>query len=406
VAHNHALENGGGVASGWVLTMTESVVAENSADGYAGGLFVGGFESNLIEASQIVSNTAPNGAGVYVEADELVVQSTTLAGNEASGAGGGLFVNDQAALRNVTISGNRAGDNGGGIAAMGYSELEPAQVDLNNVTLADNRAGTVGPGLGGGAYISPTANVRVTNTIVAGNIDHAGLAPDCAGTLASGGHNLLESAVGCSLEGGAAGDLTGVPALLGVLDDNGGPTPTHTLLPGSPALNAGSAAAPGSGGDACEADDQRGIARPQAGWCDIGAYEAEPPALPGAGFSAAGQTALEAAGAVTVAVMLTARSNVTVTVPYTVGGTAVGGGVDHGLADGAVNVAPGTLTATLSFGLTPDALVEADETIVILLGVPLDAFLTGAITHVVTILDDDYVVYLPLVWREMPVTLR
>jgi hypothetical protein len=49
---------------------------------------------------------------------------------------------------------------------------------------------------------------------------------------------------------------------------------THALEPGSPAINAGDPAVPGSGGSACEANDQRGIARPQNGRCDIGAYEA------------------------------------------------------------------------------------------------------------------------------------
>ncbi len=56
--------------------------------------------------------------------------------------------------------------------------------------------------------------------------------------------------------------------MLGALADNGGPTLTHALLPGSPALDAGNDAA-------CSATDQRGVSRPQGAHCDIGAYEAQ-----------------------------------------------------------------------------------------------------------------------------------
>ena len=52
---------------------------------------------------------------------------------------------------------------------------------------------------------------------------------------------------------------------LGPLQDNGGPTPTHALLLGSPAIDASSA---------CPATDQRGVTRPQGAGCDIGAFEA------------------------------------------------------------------------------------------------------------------------------------
>jgi hypothetical protein len=52
-----------------------------------------------------------------------------------------------------------------------------------------------------------------------------------------------------------------------------GPTPTHALADDSPALEAGNPAAPGSGGAACAANDQRGFVRPLRERCDIGAFE-------------------------------------------------------------------------------------------------------------------------------------
>ena len=60
---------------------------------------------------------------------------------------------------------------------------------------------------------------------------------------------------------------------LGPLQDNGGPTFTHALLQGSPAIDAGNPATPGSGANACPATDQREVARPQGPRCDIGAFE-------------------------------------------------------------------------------------------------------------------------------------
>jgi len=71
-------------------------------------------------------------------------------------------------------------------------------------------------------------------------------------------------------------DVSGVDPLLGPLQNNGGPTFTHALPLGSPAIDAGSSALPGSGGTACEANDQRGVSRPQRTRCDIGSVETDP----------------------------------------------------------------------------------------------------------------------------------
>jgi hypothetical protein len=86
--------------------------------------------------------------------------------------------------------------------------------------------------------------------------------------IQSTGHNL-DSDGSCFLT--ATGDLPKRDPLLGALTDNGGPTDTQALLPGSPAIDAGSA-------DGCPQHDQRGVARPQGAGCDIGAYERVPPA--------------------------------------------------------------------------------------------------------------------------------
>jgi Ca2+-binding RTX toxin-like protein len=103
--------------------------------------------------------------------------------------------------------------------------------------------------------------------MIAANADKGGQSPDCfnsaGATLASQGQTLIASTAGCGYAAGA-GDITGVEAKLGPLADNGGATPTHALLTGSPALDKG-------GG--CAKTDQRGVPRTAGGACDIGAYE-------------------------------------------------------------------------------------------------------------------------------------
>jgi hypothetical protein len=139
---------------------------------------------------------------------------------------------------------------------------------------------------------SGTANVR--NSIIADNIDGSP-APvdrdDCSGALASEGYNLVESTSGCTIGGDTTGNVTAMDPGLLALAPNGGPTLTHALLPTSPALNAGY---PGTGmGQPCEAVDQRGQPRTApAGACDMGAFEAQPPALAAVGNKSvqAGQT--------------------------------------------------------------------------------------------------------------------
>jgi hypothetical protein len=93
--------------------------------------------------------------------------------------------------------------------------------------------------------------------------------PNCTGPInESRGYNL-DSGTTCGLT--KTTDLTNTNAMLGSLANNGGPTLTMALLPGSPAIDHGGTAANG-----CPATDQRGVSRPQGPACDIGAYEYKP----------------------------------------------------------------------------------------------------------------------------------
>ena len=188
----------------------------------------------------------------------------TLASNAASQQGGAIENRGSLGITNATLSGN-ASAFGGGIAHLedGY------ELRMHHVTITGNEASVDGGG------ICNEARTVVTNTLVVGN--GAGGDCGCAAPLVSFGFNLDGDAT-CALD--AFGDLPGVSdAGLGPLQANGGPTPTHALRAGSPAIDAG-------GDDpflfACERVDQRGVSRPQDGdgdgdpRCDIGAVEFVP----------------------------------------------------------------------------------------------------------------------------------
>jgi hypothetical protein len=231
-------DSGGGVRNQGTLTLTDVAVSGNSA-GNGGGMINNG---------------------------TLTAANITVNGNTAAGASGGGIVNGGTmTLINCTISGNAAVNEGGGLLNFAGTS------NLTNVTITNNTADSdnMGGGVAGGIEIFAGTTVNVKNTIVAGNKQRTtGSVPDdCFGTLTSQGFNLIQTVASCTVAGTTTGNLTGVNPNLGPLANNGGTTQTHALLSGSPAINAGTNVG-------CPATDQRGIARPQGGTCDIGAYEA------------------------------------------------------------------------------------------------------------------------------------
>jgi hypothetical protein len=108
-----------------------------------------------------------------------------------------------------------------------------------------------------------TGTTTLFNSILASNI----LGSNCFGSIIDGGNNLSSDS---SCQFTTAGSKINIDPRLGPFDYYGGPTPTMPLLAGSPAIDAAAAAQ-------CPALDQRGIARPYGGGCDIGAFESAPP---------------------------------------------------------------------------------------------------------------------------------
>jgi CSLREA domain-containing protein len=314
-----AAGTGGGVANrGGTLTLVDTTIRDNTAS-TGGGIYNGQSSTTHLLRSTVRDNGAvaefsSGGGGIFSGGDELTVVDSTISGNIVNTTtgtqGGGIAVYAGVLhLLNATVSGNRTGppsgrqggSGGGGIYVQGGGAHTIA-----SSTITDNAAtGTAGAGVGGGGifkYPGTQGIVTLANTILAGNRAIAGGAPaggpDCAsdaGRMRSAGYNLIGNGAGCNFAR-AATDRVGTPAapidpLLGPLADNGGPTQTHALLAGSPAIDAANPAAPGSGGDACPATDQRGTHRLEDGngdgiaRCDIGAFEL---AAPAAALSLAG----------------------------------------------------------------------------------------------------------------------
>ena len=218
----------------------------------------------------ISGGSAVSGGGID-NGGSLALSNSTIANNTGA-SGGGIFDTGSLTIVNSTISGNTATSNGGG-------GLFDGAVTVVNSTIADN---VVPGGSGAGAGLSVNGGtVILKNSIVALNTDvfsNRSTTDDIAGTplSTSSAFNLIGTGGAGGLVNGSMGNLVGVanPGL-GLLSNNGGPTPTIALLPGSPAINAGSnalAVDPNTGLPL--AFDQRGPGFPRiVSTVDIGAFE-------------------------------------------------------------------------------------------------------------------------------------
>jgi hypothetical protein len=173
------------------------------------------------------------------------ITGSTFSGNSALW-GGAIYNYGFLGIINSTFSGNTATQEGGAI----YNSIE---LNILNSTFSGNAAP-----LGGAGIWNDGGNLLFSNTIIANST--AGC--ECAnyGQISFNKNNLVED-MSCGA------DYSGDPSL-GPLADNGGPTLTHALLPGSSAIDLGDSSL-------CQLFDQRGVKRPQGAGCDIGAYEYE-----------------------------------------------------------------------------------------------------------------------------------
>ena len=265
-----ATGDGGGIYNKGNLTLSNVTLISNHAD-FAGAIWNHSGTSLTILDSQILSNTASFGGAIY-NAGPASISRSTIAFNHAAISGGGLYEVGRLVVVNSTIAGNAADFSGGGIE---YTSL--ADANIYNSTIAYNMADQDQDfnGSGGGVDIEGGGGLfNIYNTVVAGNfVSNAPVADDCVGVVASHARNLFGVTDHCQVVTvSGSWDLLNSIDLLGVLQDNGGPTQTIALLAGSNAIDG---AIPGIGcldSTSPILTDQRGFPR-DVGACDLGAFE-------------------------------------------------------------------------------------------------------------------------------------
>jgi hypothetical protein len=253
------------VGVGAHLVLSDVAVTGGQSTGSGGG--IRNASGLTLIRDSITGNRAQGNGGGIESSSTLSLISSTVSGNQAMGNGGGVRGGANVDIESSTIGANVAGGLGGAGEGGGIDAAGAAYFSIASSTITDNQAFNAAV-LGGGIRAQPSA--LVDDSIVANNVAHppdqsVTAASNCDGAVQTQGHNLSDT-TDCGLTDQT--DQQGVPVLLGLLADNGGPTDTEAVLPGSRALDTGAD---------CQGNDQRGVSRPRGGACDIGAYEFAPP---------------------------------------------------------------------------------------------------------------------------------
>ncbi|GAB3984549.1 hypothetical protein GCM10028806_59690 [Spirosoma terrae] len=256
LANGSASDQGGAIYfSSGSLTVANCVFVDNQAGLIAGAIRSGG---NLVVTNcQFVNNRGSGvqttGGAISQAGGSCAITNSTFMGNQASG--GGAFFNDVGAptpiFTNCTFSANTATVYGGGLWIRGGGTLV-------NCTITNNSASI------GGGISAPDVNATLKNCILVGNTGDSDANLDGTAAAASS-YNFIGANGSGGLTNGSNGNIIGASnPLLAPLANYGGTTQTHALLPGSPAINAGTASGVPS-------TDQRGISRVST--TDIGSFE-------------------------------------------------------------------------------------------------------------------------------------
>ena len=287
---------GGGIRSAGVLTLTDSTILGNQAVheealGGIGGGVLNDRGTMTITRCTIANNSAlggvsssgddfPGGSGggvVNYPGGSLVITNSTISGNSSSirdsfglqpfsGGGGGVSNGGSMTITNCTISGNSV-DGTGFVTMYGGGIRNYGNLQITSSTIVHNSALGEFGAFGGGIYGYSSAPTRTDSSIIA--LNSASTGPDFTGGggLQSNGYNIIGNNADAVISSQPT-DQIGTPAapvdpLLDPLADNGGPTLTHALQSGSPAIDHGDPAAP--------PQDQRGYGRVNVP--DVGAFE-------------------------------------------------------------------------------------------------------------------------------------
>jgi hypothetical protein len=338
ITGNSAGQGGGVYTYRGGLYLSGSTISGNSAaDGLGGGLYITYDSTVTISDTTLSANTAINGGGLYISASKLDLTDSLISGNDAETGGGIAVYAGQITITTTTISDNTAVYNGGGLYAYespltltrstisnnsaeyggglysGGTLFDPLTIanttfsgnsavygggvantttaDLVNVTITSNEATVSGGGL-----FNTGGILTLQRSLLSGNDAPAGAELWIkGGLLASNGDNVFSHTgrtTATALPGfaldttdfNASSDAAAVPLagiLAAALAGNGGPTLTHTLPPGSPAIDRAPSA--DCAFPPVDGQDQRGRPRPVDGNgapgpddCDAGALEFNP----------------------------------------------------------------------------------------------------------------------------------
>ncbi len=239
--------------SGSDFRMLHTLVQGNTSENGFVAIANYGFLS-VIESSITGNGSGEGYGGAILNGGTLEFVRSLMSGNSAFRGTGGLTNGGKATIVNSTISSHYTSRDMGVIHNSG-------DMTITNSTISDALLASYDPT---GAAIVNLATLKMGNTIIANST------LNCLGTITTLGGNLSDDD-SCALNG--IGDRNNVDTGLDVLKDNGGPTLTHALISGSPAIDT-------ADNTQCPTTDQRNEARPKDGngdgkaICDIGAYEA------------------------------------------------------------------------------------------------------------------------------------
>ncbi|MCW3096780.1 MAG: multicopper oxidase, type 2 [Chthonomonadaceae bacterium] len=280
--------------TGPTVSLSGLTLSNGNVTGGGGGLKIG--HGNVtIKNCTLSGNRSDNFGGEIANAGVLVMIGCTVHDNGADTSsvntvaivGGGIYNSGTLSMTNCTLSDNytRVGENmAGQDTARGGGIYNSGALQLSHCTLALNEAflyyfigiSPSGRDLGQGGTIYNTGSLTLDDTILLdaftpnGNPNIGGTLANAGGIVVSQGYNLCTDAAGGLLTG--TGDKVNATMVLGPLQNNGGRTPTHNLLHGSPAVDAGNPAF-----SSASATDQRGFPRVIGKRIDIGAVEFRPP---------------------------------------------------------------------------------------------------------------------------------
>ncbi len=264
ISGGNVADDGGGIQNFGNLTVLDSLISGNASTAGNGGGGIANYGTLTVDNTTIELNTASfaGGAIVLIDGGSATLSDCTLSGNSALQGGAVLLqsvtTDADMTISNCTISGNTASLTAAAVINVSSGAGTSSTLSMVSSTVAGNSgpSATVSTGVNAG---SATTTLR-NNIYAANSADN--VVNTAPGVTTSLGNNLSDDATG----GGGPGDLVNTDPLLAALGNYGGVTRTHALLPGSPAIDAGSASG-------LPATDQRGVPRPQLGAPDIGAFE-------------------------------------------------------------------------------------------------------------------------------------